>query len=65
MRSNLRDLMKKKKCTIRGISEQTGLALQTIVNARDNKKITSCTLATLQDLAHALDCKIKDLFTED
>ena len=65
MISNLKKIMKDKKVTVRNLSEKTGISIQTIMNARDNKKICSCSLGKLQKIARALDCKVKDLFIED
>lgn len=65
MHSNLKEIMKKKNVTIRGICEGTGLALQTVMNARDDKKILSCSLGTLLTIARALECPVKDLFDEE
>lgn len=65
MNSNLKEIMKEKNVTIRGVCESTGFALQTVMNARDDKKILSCSLGTLLLIARALDCRVKDLFDED
>jgi len=64
MRSNLRGLMKEKDVTVRWVSKQSGAAIQTVMNARDDKKILSCSLGKLQAIAQALGCRVKDLFEE-
>lgn len=65
MYSNLKEIMKEKKTTIRELTQTTGLALQTIMNARDSKKILSCSLQTLLTIAAALDVPVKDLFSDE
>jgi DNA-binding Xre family transcriptional regulator len=57
--------MKQKNETLRSIENKTGLAQVTILRARKDDMILKCTLSTLQTLARALGCRIKDLFTED
>lgn len=61
--SNIIDLMKEKKETIRSLSEKAGLATQSIVRAR-GPQIMECRLSTLSAIADALGVQMKDLFTE-
>lgn len=65
MRSNLRKLMEDKDVTVRWVSERSGVAIQTVMNARDDKKILSCSLGKLQAIAQTLGCQVKDLFEEE
>lgn len=61
--SNIIQLMKEKKETIRSLSESAGLATQSIVRAR-GPQIMDCRLSTLSAIADALGVQVKDLFTE-
>ena len=61
--SSVEKLMVEKEWTIRGLSEATGLAPQTIMTAR--KTIGRCRLETLATIAAALGVRVKDLFEED
>lgn len=62
-KSNIADLMKDKELTVRALVKETGLSLQTVTNARD-ERIASCSLKTLWSIADALGCRVKDLFEE-
>lgn len=63
IRSRVKDAMEAKECTVRALSEQTGLALETIMRAR-GEQIARCTLDTLATIAGALGVKVKELFEE-
>jgi len=60
--SNVTDIMKKKKVTIRELSEGTGLSTSTINKARQDESISECRLSTLGRIANALDVPVKELF---
>jgi len=62
--SNIKRLMKEKRVTVRGLMSETRLANETIVRAR-GAHIRQCRLETLETIAHALGCRVKDLFEED
>ncbi len=64
MISNVKKLMESKDVTVRELMSKTGLANKTVLNSRSNEKIEHCTLKTLNKVAQALDCQVKDLFTE-
>lgn len=53
------------KITIRAMQKETMLAQTTILRARCNKGIESCTLSTLERIARALGCSIHDLFEDN
>ena len=61
--SHLREAMQERGATIRGLSERTGLAAETIKRARGNL-ISRCTLETLATIAAALGVRTKDLYEE-
>ncbi len=61
--SKVPEMMKERGLTVRALVEQTGLSLQTLTNARD-ERIASCSLKTLAVIAVALSCKVKDMFDE-
>jgi DNA-binding Xre family transcriptional regulator len=65
MRSNIKVLMENRGITLRGLMAETGLANKTVLNARADEKIETCTLRTLRKIAQALDCGVKDLFEEE
>lgn len=79
MKSHVKKIMEEKGVTIRflmarvdelfpRISEKTGekraTAMATIMNARDDAKIETCTLLTLKMIARALGVSVHDLFTD-
>ena len=61
--SNLRKIMEEKDVKIRELATMSGLADKTILRAR-SEHITECRLYTLQVIAKALGCSVKDLFEE-
>lgn len=61
--SNLKNIMKEKKVSIRVMVQNTGLSNMTILKAR-RAQISQCRLCTLEIIAEYLGCKIKDLFEE-
>ncbi len=65
MISHVKQLMEEKGFTVRGLMAVTGFANKTVLNARSHEKIETCTLRTLGKIAQALDCRVKDLFTEE
>lgn len=52
------------KLTLRTLEKETGLAQTTILRARTNEGIMGCSLSTLERIAAALGCSIRDLFDE-
>lgn len=62
--SNVKKLMEEKGITIRALVAQTKLSDKTILRARGGH-IVECRLYTLQTLAQALECRVKDLFEEE
>jgi DNA-binding Xre family transcriptional regulator len=55
--------MESKGVSILGLVETTGLSSRTIRRAR-SPLIARCTLETLDTIAQALGCRVKDLFAE-
>ena len=53
-----------KKITINKLIELSGVSNHTIVRAR-RTSISECSLDTLEKIADALDCKVKDLFEQE
>lgn len=62
--SNVRELMDKKKKTVRAIRDETGLSLATIQRATSNETIHKCELGTLARIGAALGVKTKRLYEE-
>jgi DNA-binding Xre family transcriptional regulator len=62
--SNLKYVMRQKNVTINKLIEMSGVSNHTIVRAR-RTSISECTLGTLEKIADALDCKVKDLFEQE
>ena len=63
-KSNIKELMKKKKMTMQAMSEMVGLSSATINRARSDEGIAECRLSTLGRIADALGVKAKRLFDE-
>jgi DNA-binding Xre family transcriptional regulator len=61
--SKVKEIMQKRKFTVRQFVERTGLSSATITNARD-ERITKCRIQVLAAIADALGVKVKDLFEE-
>ena len=61
-RSHVKFLMEKREMTVRKLASMARIDITTIMRARDNEKITSCTIDTLIRIARALDVDVKDLF---
>ena len=61
-RSNVKNIMKDKKVTIRDAVEASGLSSATIHKLRENEGITECRLSTLGRIATALGVPVKTLF---
>lgn len=64
IKSNIREIMKKKKLRIRDISEQYGLSSTTLTKARTDEGIRECRLSTLERIAEALGVSTKKLYDE-
>lgn len=65
MKSNVSRLMNERRFSVRALVASTGLAIQTVMNARDDTKILTCGLGTLQLIAKALGVRVCDLFEEE
>jgi transcriptional regulator with XRE-family HTH domain len=63
-RSNVREIMDKKKKTVRGIAEEAGLAIGSVHRATQDSTIGGCQLNTLAKIGGALGVKAKKLFDE-
>ena len=62
--SNIRELMDRKKKTVRAIRDETGLSLATIQRAVSSETIHKCELGTLSKIGAALGVKTKKLYEE-
>lgn len=60
--SNIKQLMKQKKLTMRDMETLTGMSLRTLNKARQDEGIAECRLSTLGRIAKALGVPIKKLF---
>lgn len=56
--------MESKKISIRQLADATGLAVETISRARD-ERVGSCQLETLARIAEVLLCDIEALYVKD
>ncbi len=63
MRSNIKDIMTKKKVSMAALATMTGLSIETIRRAR-GKEIALCKLLTLSKIARALNVKVNSLFDD-
>lgn len=61
--SNIKQIMKEKKVTVRELVKSTGLSSATIDRAR-GEAISECRLSTLARIAVALNVTVKDTFSE-
>ena len=64
LKSNIKKLMTLKGETLRSMSSKTGITQPTLIRAREDDSLTSCTLGVLVRIAQALDVEVKDLFLE-
>ena len=62
--SNVRELMDKKKLTVRDIVTVTGMSSRTIQRAVSDETIHKCELGTLAKIGGALGVKTKRLYDE-
>lgn len=62
--SNVRELMNKKKITVRELVGQTGMSSRTIQRAVSDETIHKCELGTLARIGSALGVKTKRLYDE-
>lgn len=63
--SNVKCLMRQEGITINKLAELSNLSPDTIARIRRTKKIGECKLNTLEKIAKAISCKVKDLFEEE
>ncbi|GHU14031.1 hypothetical protein FACS189449_10170 [Alphaproteobacteria bacterium] len=63
--SNLKCIMAYKGVTIAELVELARVSHDTIARIRLTKRIGECKLNTLERIAKALGCKVKDLFEEE
>ncbi len=64
MKSLVKKLMNDRGVTLRKMAADTGLDQKTILRARDNRKILTCTLGVLETISTYLGVTICDLFKE-
>ena len=62
--SNVKEIMKKRKVTVRGMVEATGLSSATVNRARQDEGISECRLSTLARIGGALGVRTKRLYDE-
>ena len=60
--SKVRELMDKKKMTVRDMVEKTGMSSRTIQRAVSDDTIHKCELGTLGRIANSMEVPIKKLF---
>jgi len=65
IKSNVKEYMEKAGLSVRKGAAAMGLATDTLNRARQDETILGCSLETLQTIARACGCRVKDLFTED
>lgn len=64
VKSNVKQLMKAKNEKIRQLVERIDISRQTLMRARDDATVGSCSVDTLYKIAVALGVSVKDLFDE-
>jgi hypothetical protein len=64
MKSLVKKHMSSQQITLRGMARDTGLDQKTILRARDDEKIKTCTLGVLEVIAQRLGVPITALFRE-
>jgi len=62
--SNVKYIMREKEITIHKLMELTRLSDHSVLKARTSR-IRGCKLETLEKIAKALNCKVKNLFEEE
>ncbi|MCL1916134.1 MAG: helix-turn-helix transcriptional regulator [Desulfovibrionaceae bacterium] len=62
--SNIKEIMKRKKVTIRELAAVSGVSAVSINKARSDSGISECRLSTLGRIANALEVRTKRLFDE-
>lgn len=65
VRGRVKEIMEENKVTIHALAQKAKLGTATIERARDERYFTSCRVYTLEAIAKALGCSIKDLFDEE
>jgi DNA-binding Xre family transcriptional regulator len=65
MKSHVKKMMEQKGLTLREVMTEAGIANKTILFARSDQKIETCTLRTLKKIARVLEVSVNDLFTDD
>ena len=63
--SKLRFIMEDRKLTIAELSKLAHISPDTISRMRKTVQINECKLGSLEKVAKALNCKVKDLFIEE
>lgn len=63
-KSNIKEIMKQKRITMRELEEKTGMSSRTIHKARQDEGIAECRLSTLGRIGEALGVKTKKLYEE-
>lgn len=64
VKSNVKQLMKEKGERIRQFVDRIDISRQTLMRARDDATVGSCSVDTLCKIAVALGVSVKDLFDE-
>ncbi|GLI36181.1 hypothetical protein DAMNIGENAA_36140 [Desulforhabdus amnigena] len=64
MKSKLKSVMKEKKVTVRELQKMSGVSLQTITKACD-ERINTCSVRSIYSIAKALEVSIVDLIEEE
>ena len=62
--SNVKYIMKTKEITIHKLMKLAKVSDHSVLKARTTK-INSCSMKTLEKIAKALKCKVKELFEEE
>jgi DNA-binding Xre family transcriptional regulator len=64
LRSRIDYILLEKRIKVGDLTERSGLAKETVLRARKDETLPSCSLRTLEAIAQALGVKVKDLFDE-
>ena len=64
LQSHLKVLMLEHHETVRSLAEKSGLTKGSLMRARDDEQLRTCTIGTLEKIARVLGVSVNELFTD-